>query len=278
MKRIRIIFFLSLLHFNLFGQDFNTIINQTADTIAKKIISTGKKRVAITDFINIDQSITQLGVFLSEEISSELSNLTDNQTKFRVLERSNLNQIFKEKNLLNQTEASTLAKELGKIDAADVLGFATITDFDGFFRINIKLLDTKNGDALGSFRTSIIKTSSLENLNKQIVKRATTNTFQKESAPSGNPVEPESRQKGEFCFDNQNNYGYDAIIEIKKNNSSQLLKTITVVEQQTSCAYELDPGIYTITVYWKNGGFTNKTEIKEIKVVSAKSQTLVLKF
>ena len=94
------------------AQDYDNVISSTADSLAKKIISSQRKTVAITDFINLDESITQLGTFLSEEVSSELSNLTDNQTKFRVLERSQLDQILKEKNLIQLSDGSKMAKEL----------------------------------------------------------------------------------------------------------------------------------------------------------------------
>jgi curli biogenesis system outer membrane secretion channel CsgG len=114
-----------------FAQDFDKTISSTADTLSKKIISSKRNTVAITDFINLDGSITQLGTFLSEEISSELSNLTNNQTAFRILERSKLDQIVKEKNLIQSTDGSKVATELGKLDVADVLIFATITDFNG---------------------------------------------------------------------------------------------------------------------------------------------------
>lgn len=154
------------------AQDFDQTISTTADTLAKKIISSKRNTVAITDFINLDGSITQLGTFLSEEISSELSNLTNDQTAFRVLERSKLDQIAKEKNLIQSTDGSKMATELGKLDVADVLIFATITDFNGYYRVVIKLLDTKNGDALSSWKASFVKSPSLENLNSQVVKAA----------------------------------------------------------------------------------------------------------
>ncbi|MBS0645578.1 MAG: hypothetical protein JSR97_03170 [Verrucomicrobia bacterium] len=151
--------------------DFNSQIQRVADTLAKKIIQSGNKKVAVVDFINLDESHTRLGEFLSDELSSELSNLTDNLTKFEVVERSNIEIIFKEKKLIQSNDGPKLAKDLGRLNVADILIWAIISDFEGYFRVNIKLLDTKTGSALSAFKTQFIKTSALDNFYKEIIKK-----------------------------------------------------------------------------------------------------------
>lgn len=262
----------------IFGQDFNSLITQTSDTLAKKIVNTGKKKIAITDFLNNDESITQLGTFLSSEISSELANLTDNQTKFRVLERANLDQIFKEKHLVSFSDPSGLAKELGKIDAADILIFATITDFDGYYRVVIKMLDTKNGDALSSYKVSFVKTPSLENLNKVIVKKggqANTQTTQNPPQSKNSEEALQGGATGDYCFKNIDRVGYKASVSISRMGKNDVLKSISVGFGETNCMYELPPGIYTVTVSWSDrwaNAIPNTTQ--EIRVKSGLSGTL----
>ncbi len=262
------------------AQDFDKTITTTADTLAKKIISSKRKTVAITDFINLDESITQLGTFLSEEFSSELSNLTENQSKFRVLERSKIDQIFREKNLIQSTDGSRMAKELGKLDVADILMFATITDFNGYYRVVIKLLDTKTGDALSSFKVNFVKTPSLETLNKNIAKQATQNTNQPGNTPivSTTPVKVEKPEYGDYCFNNKENfsYRYDVKIAIYNKGGDSPVKTINVTSGQTSCVYELTAGVYRIELTWIAYQKEVKKEIKEIKVKSGKSDTIDL--
>lgn len=281
MKKILIFSAILMSHLLSNAQDFNSLVTSTADTLAKKISSSGKKKVAITDFIGIDQSITQLGVFLSEEISSELANLTENQTKFRVLERANLNQIFKEKNLINLADASIIAKELGKIDAADLLGFATITDFDGYYRVVIKLLDTRNGDAVSSFKVNFVKTPSLENLNKQIIKKSgqTTNTDpQPEHGITSQPKE-NTKRTGDYCFKNEHTgYRLDLTISLTKVGGIEIIKTINVVDNETSCVYEIEEGVYKLSLTWKQNGWEQKKETKEIKVVAGTTKTIELRY
>lgn len=263
------------------AQDFEKIITSTADTLSKKIISSQRNTIAITDFINLDESITQLGTFLSEEFSSELSNLTDNQTKFRVLERSKIDQIFREKKLIQSTDGSKMAKELGKLDVADILMFATITDFNGYYRVVIKLLDTKSGDALSSFKINFVKTPSLEALNKNVVKQSTQYN---NSQPNNQPVlvtPPKEEAKpefGDFCFNNKPtfSYSYDVKINIYNKGSDTPLKTINVTSGQTSCVYELAKGVYRIELTWIAYSQEVKKETKEIKVKNGKSDTIDL--
>ncbi len=284
MKKAFIFFLSTYWSVISFGQDFNSLITQTSDTLAKKIMITGKKKIAITDFLNIDESITQLGTFLSSEVSSELANLTDNQAKFRVLERANLDQIFKEKHLVNFADPSGLAKELGKIDAADALIFATITDFDGYYRVVIKMLDTKNGDALCSYKVSFVKTPSLENLNKVVVKKGAQPVVQ----PNQSPVLANTNQSntnpvvnGDFCFKNLRGsdcLGCDAKVSITKIGQNEVIKTINVRSEETSCMYELAPGVYKISVDWSYQGREAKKELKEIKVISGKAGTLEIQY
>jgi len=282
MKRILLFYIAVAYSITSFSQDFNTLISQTADTLSKKIIATGKKKIAITDFLNIDESITQLGSFLSSEVSSELANLTNNQTRFRVLERANLDQIFKEKHLVNFSEPSGLAKELGKIDAADVLIFATITDFDGYYRVVIKMLDTRNGDALSSYKVSFVKTPSLENLNKVIVKKGgQIITQSNQSSPASNNNQPPVNNlgAGDFCFKNiPSGFGYNAKISLSKFGKDEVVKTIHVRNDETSCMYELSPGIYTISISWLYSDREVKKESKEIRVVSGKSGLINIQY
>jgi curli biogenesis system outer membrane secretion channel CsgG len=263
------------------AQDFDNIISATADTIAKKIISSQRKTVAITDFINLDESITQLGTFLSEEVSSELSNLTDNQTKFRILERSKLDQIFKEKNLIQSTDGSKMAKELGKLDVANILIFATITDFNGYYRVVMKLLDTKTGDALSSFKVNFVKTPSLEALNMKVVKTSTqiTNQTSNKSIVSTTSVTKENKPElGDYCFTNKASFSsYDVKIDIFNKGENDPIKTINVTFGEKSCVYELPKGVYRLELTWTDA-FKNeiKKQTKEIRVKSGKSESIDL--
>lgn len=181
-----------------FGQtDFNSQIQKVADTISKKIVQSGNRKVAVTDFINLDETISQLGQFLSDELSSELSNLSENLTKFEIVERTNVDIIFKEKNLIQSVDGSKMARDLGKLKAADILIWAIISDFEGYYRVNIKLLDTKTGNAIGSFKTQFIKTPTFEGFNKKIILKSESS-----NAPSATTAEIKKEERKNPCEEN----------------------------------------------------------------------------
>lgn len=262
----------------MYGQDFDKQISVTCDSLAKKIINSKKEKVAIADFVNIDESITQLGVFISNEISAELSNLTGTPQKFKVLERSNLEQIYREKKLLRSSDGVKVAKELGKLDAADVLIFATITDFNGYYRITIKLLDTRTGNALSSSRLSLVKSPALENLNKNVIKisdnQIFTPTISYQEPKNNQIVETATASTGDFCFTVTSAYfpAEGAKIIIYKIDSNEIEKTIDVSPGAPSCAYNLEVGVHKVVVKWN--GSLKKPENKEIRVKKGKEDTV----
>lgn len=251
--------FVSIFAINFsFGQDFDTKINTTAQELAKKIASTNKQKVAIVEFENLDNTQTQLGVFLADEIASSLANLTENQSKFTVVERANLDQILEEKRILKSFDRSKLARDLGKIDAAEILISATITEFNGYYRLNIKLLDTKSGNSLGSYKVSFVQEPSLKELQKESVETAST-TNSSTPKPAVQETSPQIKQpkieeiktvsKGDVCFNNIHT-NYNAIVVLKNPETGLKIKTIDVIDSQKSCAYNIPNGIYQVEISW----------------------------
>lgn len=267
-------FFLSALFFfctlSVFSQDFDTKINTTAQELAKKITSTNKQKVAIVEFDNTDNIQTQLGVFLADEISTSLANLTENQSKFRVLDRANLDLILEEKKVLKSFDRSKLAKDLGKIDAADILICGTITDFNGYYRVNIKLLDTKTGDALSGTKINFVKEPSLEQLFKETIKKQPTaeDYIVKPKQIEQKPAYTAPITTTEVCFNNVS-YSYSAIVILKNPNTGEKVKSVDVLNGQKGCVYNIPNGVYQIEVswfYWSEKGRINRTDSREINV------------
>lgn len=278
-----LIIFAVLFTINTYAQDFDTKINSTASELAKAIMSTGKQKVAIVEFENLDNTQTQLGVFLADEISSSLSNLTANQTKFSVLERANLDQILEEKRILKSFDRSKLARDLGKIDAADVLISATITEFNGLYRLNIKLLDTKTGNSLSSYKTSFVQEPSLKELQKQVVESSSTISRQINDNDGVTMEVPKtSSSLGDVCFKIPNSK-YNAVLSVKKTATTDKIKTIDVLSyQNATCVYNLPSGVYLIEIAWysynDNKNITRRVDTQEIKVVAGKENLYELKF
>lgn len=284
---------------NCFGQnDFGSQIQSLADTISKKIVASGKKKVAVTEFSNLDESITLLGQFLSDELSSELSNYSDNLTKYAVIERSNLDLIFKEKNLLQNVNREIAAKELGKVDAADILIWAVISDFGGYYRINIKLLDTKSGNALSAFKTQFVKDKNLEEFNKVIVKKPNTGTSYSQQNFTKTEISEQAESKPKEPCDekgfgsinliysrvNYSAYERKIVIRFPKKPDSNEFYYVTLSSEESKSLTNLKEGLYEYEAkYWDPGSpkgwYDNAPSISsgQIEIIKCNNSKLEIK-
>lgn len=289
LSRITLLF-VSILAINFsFGQDFDKKITDVATEIASKITATGKHNVAIVEFDNLDGSQSQLGVFLSDEIASSLAMQSSNQTKFTVLERANLDLILQEKKILKSFDRSKLAKDLGKINAAEILISASITDFNGYYRLNIKLLDTKTGNSLNSSKINFVQEPSLKELHKQIVEKSDYETpkksYQEENtnqpkAIEQKPVYTAPITTTEVCFNNVSS-SYSAVLILKNPNTGEKIKSLDVIREQKSCAYNIPSGVYQIEVAWyyySEKGRTARTDTREINIKPNNDNLFELRF
>ena len=82
--------------------------------LAKKIKASNKTRVAVSDFLDNDGNLTELGKAIAEDIGVGIVN--EGNGTFQVMERSNLNAILKEQKLSSTglIDPET-AKKLGKL-------------------------------------------------------------------------------------------------------------------------------------------------------------------
>ncbi len=271
--KFTILFILGLSSLNLVAQDFNAAILSACDSLAKKIIVTGKTKpkVAVVDFINQDNSVTELGVFFCRQVSSKLATKTNNQTNFKVLERSRLEQIIKEKELIKYyNNSSAMAIELGRLSVAEVSICATISEFGSYYIVDLILLDNKDGDLLNSYQMNIMKIHEFEEYNKKIiVKGRDYNT------PTGvqeiPPVKPVKEiishppvvktQTGDVCFSHQTGNGNQIIILLKPGNESfncqetNGVRIFKVNGRQEVCARDIPTGLYTYIAYYGGYGY-----------------------
>lgn len=137
-------------------------LNTMSQGLTRDIIKSGKKRVAVVDFTDLKGNITELGRFISEEISV---NLTRNSTRYEVIDRAHLKAIMTE----HKFAASGLVdpqtiKEIGKIAGVDLLVTGLLTPFGDSIRISCKILSTKTAKVLGARKIDIAKTRSIENM------------------------------------------------------------------------------------------------------------------
>ena len=157
-----------ILAFSLFfalsapSHSYQEELNQMSQGITKDIIKSGKKRVAVVDFTDLKGGTTELGRFIAEELSVDL---TRNSQKYEVIDRGHLKSILTEHKfeLSGLVDAQTV-KELGKIAGVDLLVTGMLTPFGDSIRISCKILNTASAKVIGARKTEIAKTRSIENM------------------------------------------------------------------------------------------------------------------
>jgi len=146
-------------------------------TLAKNIAKSGKKSIAVVDFSDLQGHVNELGRFLAEEMSG---NLTAQQQGFDVLDRNHIKRIMEEQKLsLSGLMDPRSMKKVGKLAGADVIITGTITPFGDSIRVSCKAIDTGTAKVISSARGDIAKTATISDLMKLGIS---------ESKPSGVPV------------------------------------------------------------------------------------------
>jgi len=155
--------------------------------LAAKIAESGRKRVAVVDFTDLQGNVTELGRFLAEDLSGELVN---DARGFRVIDRTHLKALLQEHKLAatGLIDPET-ARQLGKIAGVDTLVTGTITSaFGDTVRLMIKALDVSTAEVIGQNTVDIPKTKAIEELlAKGISSTRNTTTPQITSPPPADP-------------------------------------------------------------------------------------------
>lgn len=141
-------------------------IDETIATLSlklgDKIQTTGKKKVAVANFINNQGEETALGKFIAEEFSVELAIIAKG---FSVVDRSRVSFLLKENGLtvsglVNPKAATTL----GKLSSIDALVIGTFTPYGEDLRLSVKVLDLQTADILTAARGLLARTKTITKL------------------------------------------------------------------------------------------------------------------
>ena len=106
-----------------------------ADKISKALVARGCKNVAALDFTDIQGQPTELGRFLSEQLTVEIvanSNVS-------MVDRANIKHILAEHNLTVEGLVDPAnAKKLGEFAGVDTILVGNVTDVDDGYRLMVK--------------------------------------------------------------------------------------------------------------------------------------------
>lgn len=151
------IFFISINQSLAFEEE----IDKLSSKMAKKIVEKNKKKLAVVDFTDLQGNVTELGRFISEEMSVSLAD----SSEFSIVDRTHLKALIKEHKLSATGIINPqTARKLGKISGVEAIITGTLTAFGENVRISVKVLDTETADIVSSVRGNIAKTKGIEEL------------------------------------------------------------------------------------------------------------------
>ncbi|MGB4848034.1 MAG: FlgO family outer membrane protein [Saprospiraceae bacterium] len=282
-----VFFVLLTLSYTVAQGDFDAKLTTLSDTIAKKINLQGKKVIAVWDFTDNDGQITNLGKYLSEEISI---NLTNYSGSFHMMDRNHLNTILREHKLNAEgfIDANT-AKELGKMNAVDAIVTGTMTIFPDKIKLTIKVLDTETALIIAATKGDLPITPDIASFigvpdmaagNASTTNRGFNNRPLSSNEQLNNPEtvnkECETNNYGDYCFQNNTQFRLKVILYYGTNNGhdSDLL---TLDPNQTQCLYNLKAKSYDYRIDQLSPSFYMEWKLGSILIEKCKSKTFVIK-
>lgn len=137
-------------------------IKGISTAITENISATGKKTVAVVDFTDLQGNVTELGRFLAEELSVDL---TIGARGFEVIDRTHLKSILSEHKLsISGLVDPSTVKKLGEIAGVDAIVTGSVTPFGDSIRVTCKVIATDTARVIGASKSDIAKTKAIEEL------------------------------------------------------------------------------------------------------------------
>lgn len=159
MRKQIILFFFLYPMIGIAQRNYEKQIREISNELSKKIIGTGKKRIAVVDFTDNEGIRTKLGKFIAEEFNTYLPELSKD---FVIIDRSHVNLLIEENQMLKKglTEPTNAIK-LGRLAGIDALIYGTVSPFGNGIKINTKILDLQKGTIIDSSVGNISRTSEI---------------------------------------------------------------------------------------------------------------------
>jgi len=196
----------------------------------------------ILDFTDLDNVITHFGRYLSRRISNNLSN---NQM-FRIVDRNNIELLINEQKLqLSGVIDESSVVNIGKIAGATHIVYGTVTEFQEYVGLDIKIISVENGTIIYSSSPKIEKTREVAQLVSTIVKseeqqqnelevhrQKILNDIESERSARLKAIEDEERQKKNQLVELENEIREKSIIISEyEARKKELQKQQTYIQQ-----------------------------------------------
>lgn len=136
-------------------------IKVLATDIASKLQSAGRTTVAVVDFTDLRGEVRELGRFIAEELSGELTNAGE----IEVVDRNHLKKILREQQFSTSglADPATIQK-LGRLTGARAIVTGTFTPLDNTIRVSCKVISSETGRVIAAGKLDMAKTDAIEDL------------------------------------------------------------------------------------------------------------------
>jgi TolB-like protein len=137
-------------------------ISALAEKLAAQVKESGRKKVTILDFTDLQGNSSELGRFLAEELSV---GLVERRSGFSVMDRANLKTILAEHKLtVDGLVEPENAKKLGQFSGVDAIVLGKVTPLKDEVAITVKVIATDTAETLGAARGRIPNGKEIEHL------------------------------------------------------------------------------------------------------------------
>jgi TolB-like protein len=155
-------------------QSLDKEMSALAGSLSKTLVAQGSKNVAAIDFTDLQGQPTELGRFLSEQLSVEMV-LTGGVS---MLDRANIKSILAEHKLTEEGLVNPAnAKKLGEFAGVDAILTGNVTSLDAGIVLTVKAISTDSARIVAAGRLTVPKTSDIQQLlNRGIFSSSSTST------------------------------------------------------------------------------------------------------
>ena len=140
-------------------------IEDLANQIYSSINNNSASKFGIGSIL-FSEKQTKLAKEFNDDLSAELASLNSKQFKFVIINNERLNMIDGYKIAESEIQKVLI---VGREKKADYVCFGKISEIAKGYKIIIKLYETNEGNLVSAFKTNIIKTIELENMNAQVL-------------------------------------------------------------------------------------------------------------
>ncbi len=171
--------------------EFDKGLQLLSDSIIKSLKSQNLFRVAINDFIRIDDQLSVLGKAISEEL---ITGFFGANAPFDLVERRQLEAALTELNLSNSgIMDEDKAAELGRLLGADALVIGSITPFETYFKLNARIFSVQDGKVAAAASIKIKKSSEVMAMYENIKSPGMAENEDNKAAPKEQQEKPETQ-------------------------------------------------------------------------------------